>query len=110
MPNAVSYAYANAAEQRPTLMDQFTACREYATECGYTIVGEFNDIDAQDHQASGAAMDAIRDALTRYGATVILAYEPSSAVLDRLNALGAQVERVEQVAARPASSDLQRGA
>jgi hypothetical protein len=94
MANAVSYAYTNTTEERATLLDQFTACRDYAAAHGYAIVGEFNDIDASDHQATGAALEAIRNAVSHQGATAILVYQPSSAALDRLNTVGATVEQV----------------
>jgi hypothetical protein len=94
MTNAVSYAYTNTAEERPTLLDQFTACRNYAAAQGYELVGEFNDIDEADHPATGAGQEAIRQAVARAGATIVLVYQPSASVLDPLNALGAKVEIV----------------
>ena len=99
MANAVSYAYTNTTEERPTLLDQFTACRDYAAAHDYAIAGEFNDIDKGDHQATGAALEATRDAVARGGATVILVYQPSAPVLDRLNALGAKIENVTALVA-----------
>ena len=94
MTNAVSYAYTNTTEERPTLLDQFTACRDYAAAHDYAIVGEFNDIDDDDHKATGAALEATREAVAHDGATVILVCQPSAAVLDQLKALGATVENV----------------
>lgn len=60
MTTAVAYAYTSTAEERPTLLDQFTACRNYAAAHNYEIVGEFNDIDEADHRATGAGQAAIR--------------------------------------------------
>jgi hypothetical protein len=94
MTNAVSYAYTNNAEERPTLLDQFTACRNYAAAHGYEIAGEFNDIDEGDHQATGAGQEAIREAVARDRATLVLVYQPSPSMLDRLSALGGKVETV----------------
>jgi hypothetical protein len=94
MTNAVSYAYTSTTEERPTVLDQFTACRNYAAVHDYEIVGEFNDIDEADHQATGAGLQAIRDAVARDGATIILVYQPSTSVLDPLNALGTKVETI----------------
>jgi hypothetical protein len=100
MTNAVSYAYSNTTEERPTLLDQFTACRDYAAAHSYMIVGEFNDIDDDDHKATGAALEAISDAVSHQGAATILVYQPSAAVLDRLNTLGATVENVTALVAQ----------
>lgn len=94
MTNAVSYAYTTTTEEHPALQDQFAACRDYAAAHGYSIVGEFNDIDEEGHQATGAALDAIREAVAHHGAEVILVYRPSASMLDRLNGLGAKVESV----------------
>ena len=88
MTNAVSYAYTNTTEERPTLLDQFIACRNYAAAHNYQIVGEFNDIDEADHQAAGAGQQVIREAVAHDGATIILVCQPSASMLDRLNALG----------------------
>jgi hypothetical protein len=104
MTNAVSYAYTTTAEERPTLLDQFNACRDYAAARGYEIVAEFNDIDEADHQATGTGQQAVREVVARDGATIILVYQPSPPMLDQLNTLGATVEpvtdvRVDQVGA-----------
>ena len=100
MTNVVSYAYETTTEQRPTLLDQFTACADYAKAHDYSIVGEFNDIDEEDHHATGAGLEATANAISQYGAEVILVYQPSAAVLERLNELGA---KIENVAAAPSS-------
>jgi hypothetical protein len=94
MTNAVAYAYTSTAEERPTLLDQFTACRNYAAAHNYEIVGEFNDIDEADHRATGAGQAAIREVVARDGAAIILVYQPFRSVLDALNALGAKVETI----------------
>ncbi len=99
MTNAVSYAYTNTSEERPTLLDQFTACRDYAAAHDYAIVGEFNDIDEDDHKATGAGLKALGDAVSNQGATTILVYQPSSAVLDQLSTVGASVEKVAALVA-----------
>lgn len=94
MTNAVSYAYTNTTEKRPTLLDQFIACRDYAAAHHYELVGEFNDIDDNDHQATGAGLKALSAAMSSQGVTTILVYQPSAAALDHLSTLGATVEKV----------------
>jgi Resolvase, N terminal domain len=94
MTTAVSYAYVNTSEKRSSLMEQFDACRAYAAAHGYTIVGEFNDIEESDHPATAAAVESIHDAVARQGATTILIHRPSAWALARLNGLGATVEDV----------------
>ena len=94
MTTAVSYAYVNAGDNRPTLTEQFDACRAYSSAHGYTIVGEFNDIEESDHPATAAAVESIQDAVARQGATTILVHRPSAWALGRLNGLGATVEDV----------------
>jgi len=101
MANAVSYAYTNTTETRPSLLDQFNACRDYAAAHGYELVGEFNDIDDDDHKATGAGLKALAAAVSSQGATAILAYQPSAAALDQLSTTGATIEKV--VAATPES-------
>ena len=94
MGNAVLYAYTTTMEERPTLVDQFAYCRDYATAHGYTILSEFNDIDTPDHEVTGAAMEAIRNTVASHESTVVLVYQPSAAMLDQLNNLGAKIEAV----------------
>src|SRR3954470_8647460 len=94
MTTAVSYAYVNAGDNRPSLTVQFEACRAYSSTHGYTIFGEFNDIDESDQPATTAALEAIQDAVAREGVTIILAHRPSAWVLERLNGLGAAIEDV----------------
>jgi hypothetical protein len=94
MTTAVSYAYVNTGENRPTLMEQFDACRAYCSTHGYTILVELNDIDESDHPATTAAVEAIGDAVARQGVTTILVYRPSAWALERLNGLGATIEDV----------------
>lgn len=94
MTSAVSYAYVNEGEQRPTLMDQFKMCRDYAAAHGYTITAELNEIDEPDHNPTGAVIDDIREALAEHEATVILVCQPSSWALERLEGLGATIEKV----------------
>ena len=94
MTTAVSYAYVNAGDNRPSLTEQFNACRAYSSAHGYTIFGEFNDIDESDQPAITAAVEAIRDAVARQGVTTILVHRPSAWALERLNRLGARIEDV----------------
>jgi hypothetical protein len=94
MTTAVSYAYVNTSENRPSLLEQFDACRAYSSRHGYTIVGEFNDIEERDHPASSAAVEAIHNAVATQGVTTILVHRPSGWALGRLNGLGATVEDV----------------
>ncbi len=74
MTNAVSYAYITPSETRPSLLDQFKACHTYANTHGYKIVGEFNDIDEEDHKATGAGLEASGNAISQYGAAVIFLF------------------------------------
>jgi hypothetical protein len=94
MSTAVSYAYINTGENRPTLMEQFDACRAYSSTHGYSILVELNDIDESDHPATGVAVEAIHEAVARQGVTTILVYRPSAWALERLNGLGATIEDV----------------
>src|SRR5829696_4440043 len=94
MTIAVSYAYVNAGDNRPSLTEQFNACRAYASAHGYTIFGEYNDIDESDQPALTAAVEAIRDAVARQGVTTILVYRPSTWTIERLSRLGARIEDV----------------
>jgi uridine kinase len=94
MTTAVSYAYVNAGDNRPSLTEQFNACRAYSSARGYTIFGEFNDIDESDQPALTAAVEAIHDAVASQGVTTILVYRPSAWALERLNRLGARIEDV----------------
>jgi hypothetical protein len=94
MTIAVSYGYINTGENRPTLMEQFNACRAYSSTHGYTILVELNDIDESDHPATTAAVEAIQEAVATQGVTTILVYRPSAWALERLNGLGATIEDV----------------
>jgi hypothetical protein len=94
MTTAVSYAYTKASENRPTLMEQFDACRAYGSAHGYSIVGELNDIDESDHHATADVVEMIHDAVSRQGVTTILVHRPSAWALERLNSLGATIEDV----------------
>ena len=94
MTTAVSYAYVNTVESRPSLTEQFDACRAYSSAHGYTIFAELNDIDESDHPATMAAVEAIQDAVAAHGVTTILVHRPSAWALERLNGLGATVEDV----------------
>jgi hypothetical protein len=91
---AVSYAYVNAGDNRPSLTEQFNVCRSYASAHGYSIFGEFNDIDESDQPARTAAVEAIQHAIAKEGVTTILVHRPSAWALERLNRLGAAIEDV----------------
>jgi hypothetical protein len=75
-------------------MEQFDACRAYSSAHGYTIVGEYNDIEESDHPATAAAIETIHDAVARQGVTTILVHRPSAWARERLNGLGATIEDV----------------
>jgi DNA invertase Pin-like site-specific DNA recombinase len=94
MTTAALYAYVNISENRPSLMEQFNACRAYASAHGYTIVGEYNDIEESDHPATAAAVETIHNAIARQGVTTILVHRPSAWALQRLNGLEATIEDV----------------
>jgi DNA invertase Pin-like site-specific DNA recombinase len=94
MTIAVSYAYVNTGDNRPSLTEQFNACRAYASVHGYTIVGEYNDIDESDQPATTAAVAAIHAGIASHEVTTILVYRPSAWALQRLDGLGATIEDV----------------
>ena len=94
MTTAVSYAYVNTGDKRPSLAEQFDACRAYASSHGYTIFAELNDIDESDHPATTAAVEAIQAAIASEGVTTILVHRPSAWALQRLDGLGARIEDV----------------
>lgn len=106
MTKAVSFAYASDQPGQPSLNDQLAACRAHARAQGYTVVGEFNEIEEADHPASGAALEAVRNAVANDGATVILAYQPNDVLRERLSALGAPVESAAAAAGDAASQGL----
>jgi len=94
MNRAVSYAYVHLQEDRPSLMDQVMACRAYAKEHGYDIVGEFNDIDTSDHPNQYAGMEALQTMLAEDPETVVLSYQLASEVHERLRTTSARIETV----------------
>jgi hypothetical protein len=104
MSQAVSYAYEQAIGERPSLFDQFAACRAYAEANAHTIVGEFNDIDMGDHPNQRAGIEAIRSFLATDPTTVVLIYKPDSAASEQFAALGATVEAVSPLVGRTATA------
>jgi hypothetical protein len=84
-------------------MDQVMACRAYADERGYSIVGEFNDIDTSDHPNQHAGMQALQAILAENPETVVLSNQPDREVQDALTANGAKLEVVPPLAARAAA-------
>ena len=102
MKRAVSYAYVGSQGDRPSLMDQVMACRAYAESHGYTIVGEFNDIDTSDHPNQYAGMKELQAAIAEARETVVLSYQPDPEVHERLTASGATLEAVPPLATRTA--------
>ena len=104
MSQAVSYAYEHATGERPSLFDQFAACRAYAEANGHTIVGEFNDIDMADHPDQRAGIESIRSFLANDPTTVVLIYKPDSMVTEQFSAIGAKVEGVGPLIGRTATA------
>ena len=102
MQSAVSYAYERASSARPTLYDQFAACRAYAEAQRYHIVGEYNDIDTPSHPNEGAGFAMILRMLADDPTTVVLIYQPDQDVVDQLAAHQAKVEPVTTLAERAA--------
>ena len=100
MNRAVSYAYVHLQGDRPSLMDQVMACRAYAEAHGYSIVGEFNDIDTGDHPNQYAGMKALQAMLAQNPETMVLSYQPDAEVHDKLTASGATLEAVPPLATR----------
>jgi hypothetical protein len=103
MSQAVSYAYVRLQGDRPSIMDQLTACRAYAEAHGYNIVGEFNDIDTSDHPKQDAGIAAVRATLAEAPETVVLICQPDSEIQDQLTASGATLEAVPALAMRAAA-------
>src|SRR5262245_12540653 len=98
MKRAVSYAYVQLQGDRPSLMEQVMACRAYAETHGYTIVGEFNDIETSDHPNQYVGMQALQAMLAEDPETVVLSYQPNPEVHDRLIASGARLEAAPPLA------------
>jgi hypothetical protein len=94
MTNAVSFAYAADNEEHPSLLDQFAACREYARAKGYRVIGEYNEINEADHPATGAALKAMGEALANSEDTVILMYQPTPTMREKLASFSAPIEAV----------------
>ena len=103
MNRAVSYAYVRLQGDRPSLMDQVMACRAYAEERGYSIVGEFNDINTSDHPNQHTGMRALQATLAEDPETVVLSYQPDQEIQDALTANGARLEVVPPLATRAAA-------
>ena len=83
MTKVVTFGYAADNEQHPPLIDQFTACREYARAKGYTVIGEYNEINEADHPATGAALRARSEMIDKGGADMILVYQPTPTLQEK---------------------------
>jgi hypothetical protein len=94
MNQAVSYAYTRLEDGRPTINDQLAACRAFAEQHGYSIIGEFNDIDTSDHPSQNAGIAAVQATLAEAPETLVLSYNPDPDVYDQLTASGATLEAV----------------
>jgi hypothetical protein len=104
MKRAVSYAYVRLQGDRPSLMDQVMACRAHAEARGYSIVGEFNDIDASDHPNQHLGLKALQALIAEGPETVVLSYQPDPQIQDELAAGGVTLEAVPPLAARMAQT------
>ncbi len=103
MTNAAIYVRVDPNDRPHTLTQQFEACRKYAAEQGYKVVGELNDIQTGD-QSDRAGLGALRDVIKRDGASVVLvtsrdrlASNPADQqrIEEELTALGATIEEVK---------------
>jgi hypothetical protein len=94
MTTAISYAYTHFREDRPSPMNQFRRCRNHAATLGYTIVAELNDIDPTDYIATGKLLNELHQATTEQGVNVVLVYQPSAWVYERLYGIQAEIEDV----------------
>jgi hypothetical protein len=103
MNQAVSYAYVRRQGERPSIMDQVMACRAYAEARGYSIIGEFNDIDTSDHPNQNAGMAAVRETLAEAPEAVVLICQPDPEIHDQLTASGATLEAVPALEMRAAA-------
>jgi len=83
-------------------MDQVMACRAYAEARGYSIVGEFNDIDTSDHPNQHTGMQALQVTLAEDPESVVLIYQPDQEVQDVFTTNGANLEAVPPLTARTA--------
>ena len=99
---AVIYARVGDDEQDYSFKGQFEACRKYAADRGYEIVGELNDTYSGE-QLDRPSLNALRATITRHGAGVILvtdlnrlASEPAQQqhLTEELAQLGAKIEQV----------------
>ncbi len=103
MTNAAIYVRVDQNDSPHTLTKQFEACRNHATEKGYKVVGELNDIQTGD-QSDRAGLSALRDVIQRDGASVVLvtsrdrlASNPADQqrIEEELTSLGATIEEVK---------------
>lgn len=103
MTNAAIYVRVDQNDSPHRLTEQFEACRNYATEKGYKIVGELNDIQTGD-QSDRAGLGTLREVIQRDGASVVLvtsrdrlASNPDAQrrIEQELTALGATIEEVK---------------
>jgi hypothetical protein len=103
MQQAVSYSYSRPQDARPSLYDQVEACRVYAENKGYHIIGEFNDIESPTHPNEGAGAAAVLEKVGQDPTTVVLIYQPDVDVVERLHEHVPTIESVPALASRTAS-------
>lgn len=94
MTKVVTFGYAADDEQHPPLVEQFAACREYARAKGYTVIGEYNEINEADHPATGAALRALGETIGQGGAAMILVYQPTPTMQEKLAEFNIPIEAV----------------
>ncbi len=103
MTNAAIYVRVDQDESPHSLTQQFDACRQYASERDYKIVGELNDIHSGE-QVDRAGLNALREVIERDGASIVLVTSrdrlaSNSAdqrrIEEELTALGATIEEVK---------------
>lgn len=94
MTKVVTFGYAADNEAHPTLLEQFSACRDYARAKGYTVIGEYNEINEADHPATGAALRAMSEMIAEGGASMILVYQPTPTMREKLAEFNIPVEAV----------------
>jgi hypothetical protein len=94
MTKVVTFGYAADNEQHPPLLEQLSACREYARAKGYMVLGEYNEINEADHPATGAALRAMGETIAQGGAEMILVYQPTPTMQEKLSGFGLPIEAV----------------
>lgn len=97
MTKVVTFGYAADNEQHPSLLEQFAVCREYARAKGYMVIGEYNEINEADHPATGAALRAMGEMIKEGGAEMILVYQPTPTMQEKLAEFNMPIETVSPV-------------